>query len=59
MESLGVSRSDQVVVYDTAGVRGAYACVALRMAGYYARNLDEGFQRWAGMSELEVSTGRP
>ncbi|EHM09651.1 rhodanese-related sulfurtransferase [Thermanaerovibrio velox DSM 12556] len=59
MESLGVAPSDQVVVYDTAGVRGGYACVALRMAGYYARNLDEGFHRWAGIQELEVSSGRP
>ncbi|WP_281745187.1 sulfurtransferase, partial [Thermanaerovibrio acidaminovorans] len=59
MEGLGVSPQDVVIVYDTAGVRGAYACVALRMSGYYARNVDEGFQRWAGMPDLPVSTGRP
>lgn len=59
MRELGVSKSDPVVVYDTAGVRGAYACVALRMSGYYARNLEGGFHRWAGREELEVSSGRP
>ena len=46
------------MVYDTAGVRGAYMTLMFRLAGFSkARNYDSGFQEWAGDKDLEVATG--
>ena len=54
----GLQEADDIVVYDTAGVRGAYATLMLRLAGFTkAKNYDSGFQEWAGDKDLEVATG--
>lgn len=54
----GVSQEEEIVVYDTAGVRSAYLVMALRMAGFdKARNYDSAFHEWAGNMELEVIEG--
>ena len=54
----GLQETDDIVVYDTAGVRGAYMTLMFRLAGFSkARNYDSGFQEWAGNKDLEVATG--
>jgi len=54
----GISPEDEIIVYDTAGVRSAYLVLVLRMAGFdKARNYDSSFQEWAGNMELEVVQG--
>jgi thiosulfate/3-mercaptopyruvate sulfurtransferase len=56
---LGIVPGDDLVVYDTSGVRGAFATMVLRMSGFpTARNFDGGFQEWAGTKELEVAGGK-
>ncbi|MDO9508974.1 MAG: rhodanese-like domain-containing protein [Thermovirgaceae bacterium] len=55
----GLDPEQEIVVYDTAGVRSAYLVMVLRMAGYEkARNYDSSFQEWAGNMELEVVQGK-
>jgi len=55
----GIRPGDEVVVYDTAGVRSAHMTLLLRMSGFpNARNYDGGFQEWAGTKELEVVGGK-
>jgi thiosulfate/3-mercaptopyruvate sulfurtransferase len=54
----GISPEDEIIVYDTAGVRSAYLVMVLRMAGFEnARNYDSSFQEWAGNMELAVVEG--
>ncbi len=54
----GISPDDEIIVYDTAGVRSAYLVVVLRMAGFEkARNYDSAFHEWAGNMELSVVEG--
>jgi len=54
----GISTEDEIIVYDTAGVRSAYLVMVLRMAGFKnARNYDSSFQEWAGNMELPVVEG--
>jgi thiosulfate/3-mercaptopyruvate sulfurtransferase len=56
----GILPEDEIIVYDTAGVRSAYATWVLLMLGYpNVRNYDASFHEWAGMSELSVETGDP
>lgn len=56
----GLSPGDEIVVYDTAGVRSAYAAWVLLMLGYTdVRNYDGSFHEWAGIPELSVETGDP
>lgn len=51
----GVMPEDEVVLYDTAGVRAANVLMMLRYAGYAnTRFYDESFQAWAGDSKYEV-----
>lgn len=51
----GIMPEDEVVLYDTAGVRAANVLMMLRYAGYAnTRFYDEGFQAWAGDSNYEV-----
>jgi thiosulfate/3-mercaptopyruvate sulfurtransferase len=58
-KSYGLDPEDEIVVYDTAGVRAAYLVMVLRMAGYdKARNYDSSFHEWAGTPELEVVQGK-
>lgn len=55
----GLNPEQEIIVYDTAGVRSAYLVMVLRMAGYEkARNYDSSFQEWAGNMELEVVQGK-
>lgn len=58
MASYGISQEDEIVVYDTAGVRSAYMVMVLRMAGFEkVRNYDSSFHEWAGNMDLEVVEG--
>ncbi len=55
----GLDPEQEIIVYDTAGVRSAYLVMVLRMAGFEkARNYDSSFQEWAGNMELEVVQGK-
>lgn len=55
----GLNPEQEIIVYDTAGVRSAYLVMVLRMAGFEkARNYDSSFQEWAGNMELEVVQGK-
>ena len=59
-EKAGIMPEDEVIVYDTAGVRSAYATWVLMMLGYSnVRNYDASFHEWAGIPELSVETGDP
>lgn len=54
-EEAGLSKSDDIVAYCTAGIRSGHLCCVLRMAGYdKARNYDASFYEWAGDSTLDV-----
>lgn len=59
-QEAGLSPEDEIVVYDTAGVRSAYAAWVMLMLGYTnVRNYDGSFHEWAGIPELTVETGDP
>lgn len=59
-EKAGIMPEDEIIVYDTAGVRSAYATWVLLMLGYRnVRNYDASFHEWAGIPELSVETGDP
>ena len=48
-------KENEIVVYDTAGVRGAFVTMMLRYANFLkSANYDEGFQAWAGNAELPL-----
>ena len=50
-----ITPDNEIVVYDTAGVRAAFVTMALRYAGFHkSQCYDEGFQAWAGNSELPL-----
>lgn len=51
----GVTPDNEIVVYDTAGVRSAFVTMALRYSGFLkSMNYDSGFQAWAGNEELPL-----
>ncbi len=51
----GITPDNEIVVYDTAGVRSAYVLMLLRAAGFRkSLNYDAGFQAWAGDPELPI-----
>ena len=51
----GVTPESEIVVYDTAGVRAAFVTMVLRHAGFHkSQCYDEGFQAWAGKSDLPL-----
>lgn len=51
----GITPENEVVVYDTAGIRAANVLMMLRYAGYTnSRFYDESFQAWAGDASLEI-----
>lgn len=55
LTAAGINPGDEVVVYDTAGVRAANVLMMLRLSGYAnSRFYDEGYQAWAGDSNYEV-----
>lgn len=55
LTAAGIQPSDEVVVYDTAGVRAANVLMMLRYAGYNnSRFYDESYQAWAGDQNLEI-----
>lgn len=55
MTKAGVKTEDEIVVYDTAGVRAANVLMMLRYAGFpNSRFYDEGYQAWAGDQQYEV-----
>ena len=50
-----ITADNEIVVYDTAGVRAAFVTMALRYAGFHkSQCYDEGFQAWAGNPELPL-----
>ena len=50
-----ITPDNEIVVYDTAGVRAAFVTMALRYAGFHkSQCYDEGFQAWAGNPELPL-----
>jgi thiosulfate/3-mercaptopyruvate sulfurtransferase len=56
----GLVPEDEIIVYDTAGVRSAYVTWVLLMLGYgNVKNYDASFHEWAGIPELSVETGDP
>lgn len=56
----GLAPEDEIIVYDTAGVRSAYVTWVLLMLGYgNVKNYDASFHEWAGIPELTVETGGP
>lgn len=51
----GITPDNEIVVYDTAGVRSAFVLMLLRTAGFRkSLNYDAGFQAWAGDPELPI-----
>ncbi|MEG1603903.1 MAG: rhodanese-like domain-containing protein [Cloacibacillus sp.] len=51
----GITPENEIIIYDTAGVRGAYVTMVLRLCGFTkSQNYDEGFQAWAGNPELPL-----
>jgi thiosulfate/3-mercaptopyruvate sulfurtransferase len=59
-EKAGILPDDEIIVYDTAGVRSGYVTWVLLMLGYRnVRNYDASFHEWAGIPELSVETGDP
>ncbi len=59
-EKAGIRPEDEIITYDTAGVRSAYSTWVLLMLGYpKVRCYDASFHEWAGIPELSVETGDP
>lgn len=55
LTAAGIKPEDEVVLYDTVGVRAANVLMMLRYAGYVnSRFYDEAFQAWAGDASLEM-----
>jgi len=55
LTAAGIEPGDEVVVYDTVGVRAANVLMMLRLSGYVnSRFYDEGYQAWAGDSKCEI-----
>ncbi|MCE5202282.1 MAG: sulfurtransferase [Synergistaceae bacterium] len=55
LEKACITPDNEIVVYDTAGVRAAFVTMVLRYAGYHkSRCYDEGFQAWAGNPKLPL-----
>ncbi|MCF0247072.1 MAG: hypothetical protein HUJ86_00515 [Synergistes sp.] len=51
----GVTPENEIVVYDTAGVRASFVTMILRCAEYLnSQNYDAGFQAWAGNPDLPI-----
>ncbi|MDO4987772.1 MAG: rhodanese-like domain-containing protein [Synergistes sp.] len=51
----GITPENEIVVYDTAGVRGAFVTMVLRVCGFTkTQNYDSGFQAWAGNPDLPL-----
>lgn len=51
----GITPDNEIVVYDTAGVRSAFVMMLLRASGFKkCLNYDAGFQAWAGDPELPI-----
>ena len=51
----GVTPDNEIVIYDTAGVRAAFVTMVLRHAGFHKTQCyDEGFQAWAGKADLPL-----
>ena len=53
-EEAGISKTDKVVTYCTAGIRSGYMQLILEMCGFEnTQNYDESFYRWCAVEELE------
>jgi len=50
----GISKSDTIVTYCTAGIRSAYMQLILEMCGYEKTfNYDESYYRWCNVNDVE------
>ena len=50
----GLSKTDKIVTYCTAGIRSAYMQLIMEMTGFEnSFNYDESFYRWSAVNELE------
>lgn len=59
-EGAGIRAEDEVIVYDTAGIRSAFVSWVLLMLGYpQVKNYDASYHEWAGITELSVETEDP
>jgi len=53
-ETSGLSKSDKIVTYCTAGIRSAYMQLILEMCGFEnSLNYDESYYRWCAVEEVE------
>jgi 3-mercaptopyruvate sulfurtransferase SseA len=59
LSSTGFSDKEQeIVLYDTAGVRSSFMTMVFRAAGFKnARNYDSSYQAWCANPELEIRQG--
>ena len=59
IEKHGLTSTDQdIVLYDTAGVRSSFMTMVFRLAGYKnARSYDPAFHEWAGNMSLDIVQG--
>ena len=59
IEKYGLTSADQdIVLYDTAGVRSSFMTMIFRLAGYKnARSYDPAFHEWAGNMSLDIVQG--
>jgi 3-mercaptopyruvate sulfurtransferase SseA len=59
LSDAGFADKDQtIILYDTLGVRGAFATMAFRLAGYVnARNYDASYQAWNFDAETQIVQG--
>lgn len=50
----GITKTDKIVTYCTAGIRSAYMQMVLEMCGYKnTQNYDESYYRWCAVNEVE------
>ncbi|MHC1750655.1 MAG: sulfurtransferase [Cellulosilyticaceae bacterium] len=53
-EDNGISKTDNVVMYCTAGIRSAYMQLIAEMCGFEnVKNYDESYYRWCNVNEVE------
>lgn len=53
-EEAGLSKTDKIVTYCTAGIRSAYMQLILEMCGFEnSLNYDESYYRWCAVEEVE------
>lgn len=54
LDDKGITTSDKLVSYCTAGIRSGHLAMTLSMTGYNCENYDESFYRWSNVEELQL-----